>query len=391
CEVRELYLQRCGRTARARPQAAPAVALVSPEGPARCGDCCADSPGSDGDVDPTKSGSIVGRAQQEQLAGSGGRDGRFTSIESEAAPPVRSTLKRLWFRNGQTQSSDRFPTCPNLVRFAGPTTKAFETGPITWLSWIATRMWLDSASVAAQSTFKRAGTQRIIIIVPILPWRATSAPPCPPAKVKTGSSAGWPQRPRSPASSCLAAVEQHCSNSPCPPGRCLGLLSGEAALSLPLPFLETLDRTAPASSRSLHHPPGLRILCRSCTTRHRFECLQSETGLLIRAQRRRHGILDAPSGAGSQTTHLKAKVTFSNLRLLQTKPEEPPFTTFKYVGKSAEPQARAIDYIWYRRLRPLALLEIPPRDSVESNGLPCAAFPSDHHFCLSVDFCFCKN
>ncbi|PAA71156.1 hypothetical protein BOX15_Mlig030602g1, partial [Macrostomum lignano] len=207
-------------------------------------------------------------------------------------------------------------------------------------------------------------------------------------------------------------------------------------------------------------PDGTAILYNT----HRFECLQSETGLLIEPNEDGTEFLDAPSGAGSQVfvllrlrllnppatddsdgggelwvaaTHLKAKVTFSNLRLLQTKalitalkervpansplllcgdfngesfepfynvivqsgldiasaykqPEEPPFTTFKYVGKSAEPQARGIDYIWYRRLRPLALLEIPPRDSVESNGLPCAAFPSDH-FCLSVDFCFCKN
>uniref|UniRef100_A0A1I8FER9 Nocturnin n=1 Tax=Macrostomum lignano TaxID=282301 RepID=A0A1I8FER9_9PLAT len=200
-----------------------------------------------------------------------------------------------------------------------------------------------------------------------------------------------------------------------------GLLSGEAALSLPLLSWKLWTG---------RH----RILYNT----HRFECLQSETGLLIEPNEDGTEFLDAPqrrrlsttaaASCGLQPRISKAKVTFSNLRLLQTKalitalkervpansplllcgdfngesfepfynvivqsgldiasaykqPEEPPFTTFLNTG---------IDYIWYRRLRPLALLEIPPRDSVESNGLPCAAFPSDH-FCLSVDFCFCKN
>uniref|UniRef100_A0A1I8ITI9 Nocturnin n=1 Tax=Macrostomum lignano TaxID=282301 RepID=A0A1I8ITI9_9PLAT len=307
-----------------------------------------------------------------------------------------------------------------------------------------------------------------------------------------GSSAGAATAARQ---QLLAAVEQHCSNSPCPAGplsrQFRQLIPSDSVmqsgqfrvlhwniLAQALTGAEGgshFDRVEPGVTswerrrwyllrELLRFQPDILCLNEILYNTHRFECLQSETGLLIEPNEDGTEFLDAPSGAGSQVfvllrlrllnppatddsdgggelwvaaTHLKAKVTFSNLRLLQTKalitalkervpansplllcgdfngesfepfynvivqsgldiasaykqPEEPPFTTFKYVGKSAEPQARGIDYIWYRRLRPLALLEIPPRDSVESNGLPCAAFPSDH-FCLSVDFCFCKN
>uniref|UniRef100_A0A1I8FMA1 Nocturnin n=1 Tax=Macrostomum lignano TaxID=282301 RepID=A0A1I8FMA1_9PLAT len=230
-----------------------------------------------------------------------------------------------------------------------------------------------------------------------------------------GSSAGAATAARQ---QLLAAVEQHCSNSPCPPGRYLAssdssshpthLASSAYSTGTYWPRALTgaeggshFDRVEPGVTswerrrwyllrELLRFQPDILCLNEILYNTHRFECLQSETGLLIEPNEDGTEFLDAPAapalkllnppatddsdGGGElwvAATHLKAKVTFSNLRLLQTK-------------------ARGIDYIWYRRLRPLALLEIPPRDSVESNGLPCAAFPSDH-FCLSVDFCFCKN
>uniref|UniRef100_A0A1I8FR52 Helicase C-terminal domain-containing protein n=1 Tax=Macrostomum lignano TaxID=282301 RepID=A0A1I8FR52_9PLAT len=401
-KVSELYLHRCGRTARAS-RSGTAVALVSPEeaGPLRrlLRDSAAAAMATS--TTPAKSDNLAGDVGAAQPRAAGPGSGRPTLNGCGS--------------NGTAQELELDPDLPELVdRRADDEGVELSQSPAKLDK--PTRKWLDSARCSRLNQ----------LLNELDSTNNNSFQFC--CGAAATAAGGLPRRQLSRARNgrarqqLLAAVEQHCSNSPCPAG----------------PLSRQFRQLIPSDSvmqsgqfRVLHWnilPPGAhrrrsgshfdRILYNT----HRFECLQSETGLLIEPNEDGTEFLDAPSGAGSQVfvllrlrllnppatddsdgggelwvaaTHLKAKVTFSNLRLLQTKalitalkervpansplllcgdfngesfepfynvivqsgldiasaykqPEEPPFTTFKYVGKSAEPQARGIDYIWYR-------------------------------------------
>uniref|UniRef100_A0A1I8FQ06 Helicase ATP-binding domain-containing protein n=1 Tax=Macrostomum lignano TaxID=282301 RepID=A0A1I8FQ06_9PLAT len=168
--VSELYLHRCGRTARAS-RSGTAVALVSPEeaGPLRrllrgLGR------GSDGDVDDAGKATIWRRSGPLSAAVTAAH-----SIDPRSTACSGSTLNGCGFER-TAQELELDPDLPELVDSPGRRRKAFELSNHLAKLDKPTRRVAGLGKVAAQSTFKRAWTQRIIIIVPILPVaRATAA------------------------------------------------------------------------------------------------------------------------------------------------------------------------------------------------------------------------
>uniref|UniRef100_A0A1I8FJG4 ATP-dependent RNA helicase n=1 Tax=Macrostomum lignano TaxID=282301 RepID=A0A1I8FJG4_9PLAT len=209
--------------------------------------------GSDGDVDDAgesrQSGSMSAPPSQEQLAGSG----------RPSTACSGSTLNGCG-SNGQLRARARSRPA-RTGRSPGRRRRRLNC-PITWLSWIKpTRKWLDSArsrlnqllneldstnnnnsSNSACGAATAAGglprslrypmlcpaittsrgtsylATKLLSLLHLLPRRMSTS------QGEDGSSAGAATAARQ---QLLAAVEQHCSNSPCPPGRCLALTGAE--------------------------------------------------------------------------------------------------------------------------------------------------------------------
>lgn len=62
--------------------------------------------------------------------------------------------------------------------------------------------------------------------------------------------------------------------------------------------------------------------------------------------------------------------------------QEPSFTTWKFRRHDGieHEQCHAIDYIFYKPegFTPIAILKLPTKEDIGSNGLPCTQYPSDH-------------
>uniref|UniRef100_A0A1I8JPX9 Endo/exonuclease/phosphatase domain-containing protein n=1 Tax=Macrostomum lignano TaxID=282301 RepID=A0A1I8JPX9_9PLAT len=380
------------RPSRSGTAVAPGVGLRRAR-PLPCADCCATRLRSDGDVDDAGESdnlAAMSRAAQPRAAGprlQAGRDGRVTSIESREHRLLRQHAKPAVVANGQPQELEpRDPTwCPNWS-IAGPTTKALNYSACAPAD-------LQRLAVCAVRSL------RYPMLCPAItrPSRGTPATPqCPTSQGEDAAQAGPQRRSRQ---QILAAVEQHCSNIPVQPARCL--VSSGQLIAIRLIWrssaysTEILAQAAHRAEAGSHfdrvEPWGVTQLGAEALTppsgagSRSSSALQSETWLLISSPTKTAWNSRRPSGAGLSSlcsaptktaeppatdnsdggatkaliTALKERVPANSPLLLCGdfngesfepfyNPEEPPFTTFKYVGKSAEPQARAIDYIWYR-------------------------------------------
>ncbi|CAF4151487.1 unnamed protein product [Rotaria sp. Silwood2] len=76
------------------------------------------------------------------------------------------------------------------------------------------------------------------------------------------------------------------------------------------------------------------------------------------------------------------KAGFSSAYRKVLNDKEPLFTTWKFREHNGieEEQCRTIDYIFYKPegFVPIAILKLPSKEDIGSNGLPSNEYPSDH-------------